>query len=229
VRRASVDLDAVTAANTRRIDALDRQIHSVVDDLAALGRGLAQLTAQIRRLTDLAGPPAGGLTVGTADAPTGTAAGVDGEIGGEGPTGFDPGAGLPDWIRLDLPHAAVAEDLLGQVAAFLARVGVHLAVPAVACWPLHPAVVVDLLAVMSQYDHAYTGDNPSGVSELLTRWLPATRERIKRALAGCTDVGAHDHDGHLYLAEALDPHEVAAWWTSRRDTPAVAALHLPRI
>src|SRR5690348_861509 len=111
--------DAFLTAIARRIETLEQDGARTSTDLTALGRGVADLTAQIRHLANQPGDDA--------TDPAGLAA--------------EEGQGQPDWLAVTDPQAA--RELLEAVQAWteqvLGRFGWRL--PA-QCWPLHPLVVV---------------------------------------------------------------------------------------
>jgi hypothetical protein len=219
MRRAQVDLGAVTAANTRRIDSLDRTVNGIAGDVTALGRGLAELTGQIRR-----------ITTGTADA-TVTGTEIEPATGEAGPAGetADEVVGQRDWLTVT--DARIALDWLVECRGWAeaALVWHDLDLDQTPCWPLHPTVVADVLALIEQRDEAYIGSKPSAVSEWLTRWLPAAVERIRTGLTRCNDSAGHDHRGQVYDARQLTLTDAARWWTGQRDLPPHQALGLARL
>lgn len=109
----------------------------------------------------------------------------------------------------------------------------HLDLDETPCWPLHPVVVADLLALAAQRAHAYTDPTPTTVVEWLTRWLPAGLTRIRTETDTCRQNRGHHHDGRLYDPTGLtSPRaltDIATWWTTHRDTPAPTWLHLPHL
>jgi hypothetical protein len=204
-----------------RIDVLEGQTKKIRGDVAALTRGVSDLTGQIRRLTTLTTPA--------------SSAGHGGSHGGQDDgndrpddAGDDDEAGKtgqPDWFTV--PDVETARTWLGGLTAWVGAVLTHHGVTLpVACWPLHPAVVVDLLALSQERAGAYGGDTPTPVSEWLSRWLPAAGDRITTALTGCAADRGHRHDGRVYDTTGFDPLSAAAWWVLDRDTPAPDAFAL---
>ncbi len=202
--------ELLAAALAGRVDATEHEVRKTSADVAALGRGLADLTAQIRTLT----------TNGTGGTGTDSAAQDDDEDGRP--------AGQLDWFAVDDVETArvILTGLQDTVEAVLTHHGISLDVP---CWPLHPAVVVELLALVAERTGAYTGPKPTPVSEWLTRWLPATTERITAALATCLAEHGHRERPHLYDTTGFDPLSAAAWWARERHLPAPEAFALPRL
>jgi hypothetical protein len=240
MRRPVADGSAVLAAVAARMDGLERDLATVRDDVTALGRGLADLIAQIRRLTGPTGntgdgPPAGHTTDGY------VVEGSPGEGDGEARPGEGDSAeivpqedeGQRDWWAITDP--GLAYEWLVEVAGWAqgapAWYGVDLA--GTPCWPLHPVVIGDLLAGAAQRAHAYTAADPTGVSEWLTRWQTAARARIRTDLDECRRDEAHHHDGRLYDATGLNTptglRDAATWWATARDVPAPTWLHLPHL
>jgi hypothetical protein len=215
-RRYVPEPDAVLTVLAGRVDAVERQLRltderlaGVAEDVAALGRGMADLVAQIRRLGE----------------PDPTAA--------ASPAGEDVDEGKitepqRDWITITDPVLAAQwlDDLATWTTDVLAP---HDAAPAAICWPLHPDVVAELMALQADRDAAYDGGRPTPVSEWLARWLPSASQRIDAALAHCIAERGHHVDGRTYDATVLDPASVAGWWTEHRGRPAADVLGLPAI
>jgi hypothetical protein len=209
-RRYLPDPDALTAAIARRVDAIERDQATAAGEVTALGRGVAELTAEIRRLARLT--PANDDTTENA---------ADGTAEGEAPV-------QPDWLTVeDVETARIwLVELHRWVTEVLPGHGFTVTAP---CWPLHPDVVAVLLALEVERETAYASDRPTPVTEWLTRWLPAATARIDTALAGCISERGHQHADAVYDATGLDPASVAAWWVTDRDTPAPDAFTLPRL
>ncbi len=220
VRRSVPDPEALVAVLAGKVDALDQAHARTVTDVQDLARAFAHLNHQIRTLTSTLheNPSAGaGLRAGTTPpaGPTGPGAGEpDQDV-----------AGQPDWINVSDPRAAVA--LLGEVQAFadefLAPLG--WAVPA-PCWPLHPEVVTELLALSESHQHAWAEPTPTDVCEWLSRWLPGAGARITTALGPCLAERGHRHAGRTYRATGLRLEAIARWWATERTLPAPEAFTL---
>jgi hypothetical protein len=205
-RRYSPDPDALAAALAARVDRLEHQVRQTGTDVAAIGRGLADLTGQIRRLGDPAAP----LEAGPDD---------EEDIGV---------AGQPDWMRL--ADADTAREWLTGLDDWLTDVaGPHGLTVASVCWPLHPDVVALLLALLGEREAAYHGQRPTPVTEWLTRWLPAASTAITTALAACVAERGHRAGARTYDATGLDLASVAAWWATDRHIPAEHAFALPAL
>jgi hypothetical protein len=204
--------EALTGVLAGRVDALEHELRRNTGDVTALGRAVTDLTTQIRVLT----------TNLTPSSPTSSST-VD-----------DPGedakevAGQPDWFAVTDPDDATT--ILTTLTTWVKDIGAHhgITLPAV-CWPLHPDVVADLLALSTERDTAYTGPYTTPVSEWLTRWLPATTDRISTTLSGCVAVGGHRDHNRTYDATGLATYTIAAWWATNRHTPAPHALALPHL
>jgi len=97
-----------------------------------------------------------------------------------------------------------------------------------ACWALHPDTVTEVLALLAQRKDAYAAPAPTGVSEWLTRWLPAACDRIRDQIGACRDNREHTVEGRSYDATAISLGHAAVWWTTARDNPAHLVLRLPR-
>jgi hypothetical protein len=218
MRRAQVDLDALTATALRRIDTVERELRTISQDMTALGRGVAELTAQIRRLTQAAGPPGA--------APTGSASDTSPSAGG---AAADPPPGQRDWFAVADREAA--ECWLREAGEWAELIlpwrGVKLT--SIGCWLIHPDVVEELLALTAQREDAFAGPKPAAVSEWLTRWQPSGIDRIRTSLTACRDANAHDHAGQLYDAGRVSHASAATWWISHRELPAHQALRLSTI
>lgn len=209
MKRYTPDPDALAAALASRVDALERQLHSLGIDVTALGRGVAELTAQIRHLTQ-----------------------VGGGTHGPGPTASpdhqeDEAAKQRDWLNVTDP--VLATEWLTDLTEWLDTVGTrHGLAVQVPCWVLHPDVVTELLALATERTSVYTGDRPTAVCEWLSRWLPGALERVTTALAGCVADRGHREAGCLYSTRNVDlsPSTVATWWTTDRATSAPVAFDL---
>ena len=192
-----------------RVDTLEQQLGQITVDVAALGRGVGDLTTQIRKLTTTLTPDTTG--------PAGDPVAVDGD---------DEMDGQPDWFAVTDPDTAL--EILTVLTTWVQTIGRHhgITLP-ITCWVLHPHVVAALLALATERDHAYTGARPTPVSEWLTRWLPATATTISTGLAACVAVRGHWARGLTYDLTGFDPLSAGPWWATDRDTPAVTAFALP--
>jgi hypothetical protein len=213
MRRHEPDPVAAVAALGRRLDGIDTRLNRVdqlAEDVSALGRGLADLTAQLRGLSQAAGrrvvaaplqPPAATAGGGTDIDSVGSAPALD-------------AAEQPNWLTVSDPD--VAGHWLAEAVSFsedvLARLGLRLAP---ACWLLHPRTVVEVIALRAQYIQAYAA-GVTDVSELLSRWLPGTAARISKDLSSCDAQRAHQCRGRAWEIPHLDPMRVAAWWIDTR-------------
>ena len=211
-RRYVSDPDGLAAALAGRVDRLETDVRRTSDDLTALGRGVGQLTAQIR-----------GLTTATGNDP-GTSGGDTDPVPDEAEA-----ESQPDWMGIE--DVELAREWLTDLQSWLTYVARHhgliLSAP---CWPLHPDVVALLLALQYERSAAYEGERPTPVTEWLTRWFPATSSAIETALSGCVAERGHRHAGHIYDTTDLDLAAVAAWWAlDRHELPAVQALGLTRL
>jgi hypothetical protein len=208
-RRYTPTGDLLATVLAGRVDALENDLRQITGDVAAVGRGVTDLTIQIRHLT-----PNLGSTDAADDAAADAAAPV----------------GQIDWFAADPEGQAFAVDLLHDLIAWAESVGswygIDLAPP---CWALHPTVVADLVALLAERDAAYANTKPTPVSEFLTRWLPATRDRIRDALGPCAAERGHRHDGRTYDITGFDQLSAATWWATDRATPAVQAFALPEL
>jgi hypothetical protein len=206
-RRYQPDGTLLLTAMAGRVDALEKSAEEGRKDVAAIGRGLADITAQLRRLNDTSHP--------TGPAPSSS-------------SGDELAEQQPDWLTVDDP--SVAREWLAAAQGFVDGVLVHHGVGmTMPCWPLHPTVVADLLAMACERDAAYTGATPTPVSEWLSRWLPAGIERITRAMAECVVERGHRVHGRTYDVTGFDPASAATWWATERHLDAVQAFALPVI
>lgn len=211
-------------ALARRLDAVENRLAALEGlpaDVAALGRAVAEISEQMKRLTTATtGRLLRSAGNGSGSGPsTGTAAGDE-----------DAGDGQPNWLAVDDPESAGL--LLEYAGAFIRDVLAPLgAAPPAGCWPLHPGVVVELVALQREHGDAYAGDSPTPVSEWLARWLPGARERVFAELSACVMERGHRHGGRIYDATGLDPARIARWWadTHGQDPDAVEAFALTRI
>lgn len=112
----------------------------------------------------------------------------------------------PDWSTVEDP--AEAAELLRQLVAWhdrtLARTGRGLR----PCWPVHPGIVVDLLALQRQTLRAYASGGPGSVAEVAARYRPVLLKAASLELGGCrtTHAGTWEIDWDLdgLLAQVAD-------------------------
>jgi hypothetical protein len=213
VKKHLPDTGAALGALAARLDALDHLAATVdthTGDITALARAVADLTAQARTQAQAA------TTRAIRNAGT-NHTGTDPDTGAGTDAGPATGTGQPDWVTVTDP--ALAAGWLTGAHAFITGVLAPIgAAPPAACWPLHPDVVTEVLALQAQHHHAYTTD-PTAVSEYLSRWLPGAVARITDALAACTADRGHRHGGATYHVPVLDPARVATWWTDTTSDP----------
>lgn len=217
MNRADPDLAAWVSGLGRRLDAVDThlvrvdarlaQVDQVAADVSAVGRGLAELTVQVRALTEATGRT---IIAGPNHPP---AADTDPEE--------QAGAGQPDWLTVTDPD--LAAQWLSDAVEFATHVLAQFPNTALpACWPLHPTAVTELIALHRQHRDAYAASGPAGVSEFLARWLPGAVHRIKAATSACETRSGHVEGKHVYHVPALDPARVALWSIDTR-TNAIPA------
>ncbi len=195
-------LARIVAALAGRVDATERQLHTLATEVAGLGRGVAALTMQLT-----AAP------VTTADTDTDT----DAEA--EEPTR------QRDWATVADPDTAIV--WLAEVDQWLTDVilPAGLLAPLPSCWTIHPAAVVDLLALHAEARTAWAHPAPTPVSEWLARWLPGTRTRLAAALVECVEQRHHRQQvpgiarTRGYDTRPLDRDSVAAWWATTHGHP----------
>jgi hypothetical protein len=221
VNRHEADLAAFVDGLGQRLDAVDThlvrvdarlaQVDQMSADVAAVGRGLAELTAQVRALNESR------HTVTAGPSPATVAGDTDGDPGdGAEPDGVD-GLLQPDWLTVTDPD--LAGQWLADAAEFATAILAHFpGTPLPACWPLHPAAVVDLIALNFQRAEAYGGESAAGVSEFAARWLPGAVRRLSAVTASCANRFGHIEDKRVYQVPALDPFRVALWWIDSRST-----------
>ena len=219
-RRYAPDGSLLIPAILARVDSLEQATSTLNGDVTAIGRGLGDVTGQLRRLTDTSTPSS------TADPAAGRAAIA---AAGAGAASQDDDEAVPNWdwfaftnpetVGLLLDPAQLALDMLMLAARSVRDVLCHygIALP-VACWSLHPTVVADLLSLHLERENAYASTSPTPVSEWLTRWVPAGRDRITAALGGCVAERGHVHAGRTYDTRGFDPYSTAAWWATRSTT-----------
>src|SRR5262249_49900177 len=114
-------------------------------------------------------------------------------------------AGLVTWLGRVLVHYPDTADALGE------------------CWPLHPWIVEELLALQAAWYEAYDSGRPSGTKAVdwHARHKPGVLHRIRRTLADCT-IDAHrpggraDHTRLSRLAGVEHAERAADWWSACR-------------
>ena len=233
MRRPVADPHAMLGAIAKRVDGTERDLAALRDDVTGLGRGVADIVAQLRRLT------AGGPTrpdhapAGPADADSPVESPETSDEDDDPtprPAEDDEEEGQRDWFAVTEPD--VAHAWLVEAAEWAAHVPAWygLDLQGVPCWPLHPAVVGDLLALAAQREHAHGRPDPTPVTEWVTRWLPAGIARIRTDVSACRRDAAHHTAGRLVDAADLTTPEgladVAAWWATARHVPAAEWLEL---
>jgi len=173
-----------------RLDTVETTLTGHGADLAALGKALAVLR---------------GATPST----------TPGEATSAPQEAEDTEQGRRDWITVQDPEQAAR--WLDEAAVWLREVGAHHGLTPHRCWPLHPDVVAEVLALADVRTAAYAGA-PEAVAEWLGRWLPGARERIAEALGRCQEAGGHVIGRTTYAVSGLPVPEVARWWTTDRAT-----------
>lgn len=180
MRKQLPDPEALTARLAARLTVLENRLGGLDDavsairaDVAALGRGLADITGGVRDLTNattghiLRTAGAGGNGTGSGPAAANPGAPADGQGEGEG---------QPDWIRVTDPDAAAG--WLIVVGEFVEEVLPWYGYTPPPCWPLHPGVVAELLALHAQYTAVYAIGDATGVCEWLSRWRHRAGRRL---------------------------------------------------
>jgi hypothetical protein len=178
-----------------RLDAVEATLGEHGGDLAAIGRALSALRGAAPATTD------------------GTATSASQEDG-------DTGEGRRDWLKVDDPEQAL--QWLTEAAAWLRDIGAHHGLDQAPCWPLHPDVVAEVLALADARNAAYTG-GPTDPAEWLNRWLPGARDRLGEALESCR--GEHLIGTTPYAVSGVDLAAVARWWSCDRTTHPAVPLH----
>lgn len=124
--------------------------------------------------------------------------------------------GQPDWVNVEDPRDAVS--ILRGAVRFHDRHVPALGCVMAPCWPWHPLVVVEVVALSQQYVASY-GGRPADVSDFLNRWLPGFVSRVRKAMPECNR-SEHREDGQTYAADTAMTDRLAEWWaTDRRGAP----------
>ena len=221
MRKPQLPADGAVTALARRLDDVDTrllQLDVLTRDVAAIGRGLADLTAQVRALTEA-------TNRGIVTAPN-----RNPFPGGDGDAEAllsDDGAGeegtQPNWLTVTDPD--LAGQWLADAMTFAEEVLARFPDTRLpACWPLHAIAVVEMVALRAQYATAYEAAHPGPVSELLGRWLPGTVRRLRKATGECERRAGHVEGRHVYQVPALDPGRVALWWVESRGSDPTASV-----
>ena len=220
--------DAVTAL-ARRLDRVDdrlAQVDVLTQDVAAIGRTLAELTAQVRGLAEVTNQ----RIVSAPLLARGSGAGSgNGDAAGAG-AAAEAGEEQPNWLTVtDADTAAAWLSAAVEFADEVLPVFPRATLPD--CWILHPAAVVEVLALQRQYVAGYASGEPGAVSEWLGRWLPATVHRLAQQTGECGLQRTHQVNGRGYQVPHLDPAQVALWWVeSRGRSPdALEAFAMDRV
>lgn len=127
-------------------------------------------------------------------------------------TNHEQGAGNPagaptSWLTLDDPDTA--QTIMTQLVDWLGKVYIHY--PGAAdslgeCWPRHPAVIEELLALQAAWHAAYT--SPDATAQRAIDWhdrhLPGTQRRLRATLADCSEA-AHQPGGRADQSAPVVP------------------------
>lgn len=191
-------MSAAAEVLATRLDAISRQLRLQADDLAAV-RGLADSAHRV--LGDLTDRVDVVEKLATMPAPP-------------------AGSGGGSWLADPDPQA------LGDLAGWVDRVLVHY--PSTVevlgdCWPWHPWVVEELLALSRAWSEAYDVERPSGIRAVdwHDRYRPGVMDRIRRTLSDC-GLEAHgpgrraDHTRLPAVCGADQVPAAADWWTAAR-------------
>lgn len=205
-------LARTVAAVAGRVDATQRHLDTLTDDVHGITRGLAALTEQLR----------GTLTEQTISRPT--PAPDPAQLPGTAPAGLVSG-GQRDWAGVRDPDLAITwlRDVDQWLTDITAPAGYLPVLPS--CWAVHPGVVIDVLALHTEALRAWANPAPTPVSEWLARWLPQTRTRVLTALSDCLEQRHHRQTTpgttrtRGYDTRPLDRDSVAAWWATTHGRP----------
>lgn len=125
------------------------------------------------------------------------------------------GGGQRDWFAV--PSVDVGLQWLEELSGWLDRVWRWMVTePLPQCWPWHPAAVAELLAIQAQWEAVYAANVPSGVVDVLGRWLPGAKSRVLGELRACNQ---YLHRGNQQVDREAVPALVEWWVTSREGDP----------
>jgi hypothetical protein len=173
-----------------RLDTVEATLTGHGDDLAAIGKALAVLRGSSPSTTPREA----------------TSAPQEAENADQGPR---------DWLKVEDPEQAA--EWLNDAGTWLREVGACHRLTLPPCWPLHPDVVTEVLALVDTRTAAYAS-TPEAVAEWLTRWLPGARERVGEDVNACEEAGGHLIGRTPYAVSGLPVAEVARWWATDRAT-----------
>lgn len=125
--------------------------------------------------------------------------------------------GQPDWLKIADPDEA--ETWLTGALVFVERYLMPMDVDLPACWPWHPFLVSEIIALAEQRDLAYAG-TADKVSDYHARWLKTFKDRVGNAKReGCGRITHADRDGTKYDIDRSRVREYARWWATDRVSP----------
>lgn len=127
--------------------------------------------------------------------------------------------GQPNWLEMASP--AEAQTTLESAVAWHRRVLVHLDAGLHPCWPWHPNLVAEVLALGELYVWSYAQENPKEVGAFFAHFLATFRNRsrafFERAQCSAT---YHQAGGRSWRVDQGAVGEYARWWAGdRQDTP----------
>jgi hypothetical protein len=122
-----------------------------------------------------------------------------------------------DWLRVDDPDTAM--ELINYATRWADRFLTDLEAPMTTCFPWHPVLMVEVIALANQYRASWE-KGPGAVSEFMARWLPTFRDRARGYRGDCNAHEHHTSQGAKYRAQRELLPDYAHWWaTDRRGDP----------
>lgn len=138
-----------------------------------------------------------------------------GQRGGAAEDDEEEFGGQPNWLEIEDPEEA--RTTLEASVAWHRRVLVPLDCGLPPCWPWHPAMVAEVLALGEVYVWAYGQKNPKEVGTFFAHYLATFRSRRTTHFSASSCSGnIHGFGARQYTVDTGALAEYARWWVSDR-------------
>ena len=125
----------------------------------------------------------------------------------------EEGEGQPDWLLISSPQDAV--DTLLAAMDWHDRLLPYLNAAMPTCWPWHPILVCEVLALAETREAAYLGGDPVKVSDFMARHLMTFRSRNAAETKQCNR-SEHVVGEETYTVDRGQLDTYARWWATDR-------------